>query len=212
MENLKNFEPQRSRRTQRLRYIFSALCSLWLIFSFDALAQEDISEKDAAKVEDPSVTYSPDFCEFEITFPEDPYSIRRCEDEEKTQCYDLISYTQVYGMDSTVNFRVICNPVSQELYEQYSPEVMELTLKAMTKNSVVEQFDSSFREEPEYKQAGLVGEGHVGRTPTIYIAQLWIGKQSALSVEAELIGNALPDADALFSDVLKSVGLKKDPD
>ena len=54
----------------------------------------------------------------------------------------------------------------------------------------------------------LVGEGHVGRTPTIYIAQLWISPRSALSVEAELIGEPNDAADTLFSTVLKSVHFK----
>ncbi|MGB0718963.1 MAG: hypothetical protein ACPGRX_00725 [Bdellovibrionales bacterium] len=161
-----------------------------------------------ALAEEASV-YSPEFCEFSITFPDEPYKTRRCDDDGK-QCYDQISYTQVWGMDSTVNFRVICNPIGGDVYAAYSPEVMDLTLRALTKNSVVKEFDSSFRETADYKQAGLVGEGLSGRTPTIYLAQLWIGKQSALSVEAELIGEALPDADALFSTVLKSVGLKVD--
>lgn len=213
MENLRNFEPQRSRRTQRLNILFLSLCTLcasWLIFPYAAVAQDEAPQEEPAEAEeDPSVTYSPDFCEFGITFPESPYTVRRCEDDSKERCYDLVSYTQVYDMSSTVNFRVICNPVSPDVYKEYSAEVMELTLKALTKNSVVKQFESSFREEDTYKQAAVVGEGYVGRTPTIYIAQLWIGQQSALSVEAELIGNALPDADTLFSDVLKSVGLKK---
>ena len=151
-------------------------------------------------------SYSPTTCEFEITFPEEPYTVRRCEDENNLKtCYDLVSYTKVYQLDATVNFRVICNPIDDSVYDEYSAEVMKLTLKAMTKDSVVEEFESSFREEENYKQAGLVGEGHVGRTPTIYIAQMWMGKKSVLSVEAELIGEPMEGADTLFSDVLKSV-------
>ena len=48
----------------------------------------------------------------------------------------------------------------------------------------------------------------VGRTSTIYIAQLWIGKKSAFSVEAEVIGEGVDDADKLFSDILRSIGPK----
>ena len=151
-------------------------------------------------------TYSPDFCEFSVTFPSEPYKSRNCEGGDKDRCYDLISYTQVYELSSTVNFRIICNPIGDEILDAYSPEVMQATLKAMTKNSVVEEYNTSFREEDKYKQAGLVGEGLVGRTPTIYIAQLWIGEKSALSVEAELIGEPMEGADTLFRDVLASVG------
>lgn len=161
-------------------------------------------EEQPAEPEDKSYTYSPDNCEFAITFPDEPYTSRRCEDQEKTKCYDIVSYTQVRDLSSTLNFRVICNPVDSNLYEDYSAEVMEATLRAMTKQSVVEEYNSRFREEEEYKQAGLVGSGRVGRQDTIYIAQLWIGKQSAFSVEAELIGNASEATDQLFSDILKS--------
>jgi len=161
-------------------------------------------------------TYSPEFCEFSVTFPSEPYISRNCEGDENgdggDRCYDLISYTQVYEMSSTVNFRVICNAINEEVKDAYNGDVMKATLKAMTKNSVVQEFNTTFREEETYKQAGLVGEGLVGRTPTIYIAQLWIGERSALSVEAELIGEPMEDADTLFSDVLRSVGLKAQQD
>ncbi len=160
---------------------------------------------------DTSSIYSPEFCEFSVKFPSEPYKSRRCEEEAGNKCFDLISYTQVYEMSSTVNFRVICNPIGDEIKDAYSPEVMQATLKAMTKQSVVQEFNTSFREEEDYKQAGLVGEGLVGRTPTIYVAQLWIGEQSALSVEAELIGEPMDDADTLFRDVLESVGVKTKP-
>lgn len=165
-------------------------------------AEEEAQEEEAA---DPSLTYSPDYCEFSVTFPDAPYTSRRCEDEEKTRCYEQISYTQVYELSATVNFRIICNPVDESLYEDYSAQVMEATLRAMTKDSVVKEFNSAFREEDGFKQAGLVGEGKVGRMPMIYLAQLWIGKQSALSIEAELIGEAHNAADTLFSDILKTI-------
>ena len=173
-----------------------------------AAEEEQVEEVEKEKEEepDPRVTYSPDFCEFEITFPDEPYSIRRCEDPQtKERCFDLVSYTQVYELSSTVNFRVICNPVDESVYEDYSTEVMDATLKAMTKDSIVEGHKSSVREEEHFKQAGLVGEGKVGKMSTIYIAQLWIGKQSAFTVEAELIGQAHDAADKLFSDILKTV-------
>lgn len=150
-------------------------------------------------------TYSPEFCEFSVTFPSEPYKTRRCDDNKADRCYDLVSYTQVYEMTATVNFRVICNPVNAEVKKNYSGEIMQATLKAMTKDKVVKNFETSFREEEQFKQAGLVGEGKVGRTPTIYLAQMWIGDKSAFTVEAELIGEANEEADKLFSEVLKSV-------
>ncbi|MEM7650759.1 MAG: hypothetical protein AAF204_01595 [Pseudomonadota bacterium] len=214
MINWLSLRAQRSNPCLFLWIAASALCLLAMTGT-STFAQEEQPVEEAEQSEegapaepvDPSVTYSPDFCEFEITFPDEPYSVRRCEDPQtKERCYDLVSYTQVYEMSATVNFRVICNPVDESVYEDYSAQVMEATLKAMTKDSVVDDHQSAFREEDGYKQAGLVGEGKVGAMSTIYIAQLWIGKQSAFSVQAELIGEAHDTADQLFSDILKSVG------
>lgn len=193
-----------------------------VLITFPAFAQDDTADSKAPEAaveqteeaepdteteaeEGAALTYSPDYCEFTVKFPEAPYKSRRCEDDEKTRCYDLVSYTRVYELSSTVNFRVICNPVDKKIYKDYSAEVMEATVRAMTKKSVVSEYNSSFREAEGYKQAGLVGQGKVGNMPTIYIAQLWIGKQSAFSVEAELIGDAHDAADTLFSDVLKTI-------
>lgn len=151
------------------------------------------------------VTYSPPPCDFSLTFPSSPYTARKCDETDEKKCYDMTSYTKVYDMASTVNFRVICNKVDESIYKHYSAEVMEATLRAMTNRTVVKTFDTSFRTEDNYKQAALVGEGRSGTLPTIYIAQLWIGHGSALSVEAEMIGEAHEDADKLLSDVLRSV-------
>lgn len=191
--------------------IFTAL----LILTAPAFAEETINAPSAAQTEqsEPVATYIPDFCEFTIKFPEDPYKTHRCENPdaenpEDKRCYDQISYTKVFDMSSTVNFRVICNPVNEKVIKDYSGQVMQATLRAMTKRSVVNTFDTSFREEENYKQAGLVGEGKVGKLATVYIAQLWIGKQSAFSVEAELIGEAAEAPDKLFGEILRSVHYK----
>lgn len=186
-----------------------------------ALAAEASAESPAKAEEtttdtDKLATYSPDFCEFSVTFPGEPYTVQRCDVNDEKKCYDMISYTQVYDMTTTVNFRVLCSPVDPSLYKTYSAEVMGATLKAMTDRSVIKTYDTSFREEEAgYKQAGLVGEGQSGITSTLYIAQLWIGKQSAFSMEAELVGDTHDKADKLLSDVLKSVhfsGIKKPPE
>jgi hypothetical protein len=182
---------------------------LALLLLLPSVAHAQLDTRQPKEEETISPHYSPDFCEFEVTFPSEPYRSRRCEPGNADKCHDLVSYTQVFEMLSTVNFRVICNPIGDEVHKAYSPEVMQATLRAMTKQSVVKEFNTTFREAENYKQAGLVGEGKVGVTPTIYIAQLWIGQHSALSVEGELIGETYPEADQLFSDVLKSVGLKK---
>ena len=194
-------------RAQRALF-FSMLFACVLIIAPSSIAQ-DTNTAENAPVEisenDISVSYSPDFCEFSITLPDAPYKTQRCEDDSRKRCYDLVSYTQVYELSATVNFRVICNPIDEGVYDQYGEEVMKTTLRAMTKKSVVNEYDLSYREEADYKQAGVAGSGMVGRTPNIFIGQMWIGKQSALTVEAELIGEAHEAADTLFGDILKSI-------
>lgn len=150
-------------------------------------------------------TYAPDHCQFSATFPDTPETVKRCETTGDKECYELVSYTHVIDMESSVNFKVICNPSGKDLYKAYTEDVMRTTLRAMTDRSVIKTHEISFREEESYKQAGLVGEGQRGLTPTMYIAQLWIGQTSAMSVEAELVGEPTEEADRMFSEFLRSV-------
>ncbi len=173
-----------------------------MLFALPSLAQAPEAAKQSV--------YSPAHCEFGVTFPGEPYKTRRCDEDNPEKCYDLVSYTQVFDLDTTVNFRVICNKINSEVRKTYSGDVMQATLRAMTEDTVVKTYDTSFREEEHYKQAGLVGEGEVGRSSTIYIAQLWIGDESAFSVEAEMIGSESEGADKLFSEILRSVNYKTD--
>lgn len=177
-----------------------AFTALMLLLSAPALAGEA-----PAKDSKTPATYSPPHCDFSVTFPSSPYTTRKCDEADEKKCYDMTSYTKVYDMASTVNFRVICNPIDDSVYKHYSAEVMEATLRAMTNRTVLQTFDTTYRTEDNYKQAALIGEGKSGMLPTIYIAQLWIGHGSALSVEVEMIGEAHDDADKLLSDVLRSV-------
>ena len=176
------------------------------VFAQDEKPEDPTTQKDAEETaESPEGLYSPDFCEFGITFPEKPYPTRQCDDAAKTKCYDLVSYTQVFEMTSTINFRVICNPVSAKTAEDFTEDVMLITLRSMAKDSGADEFNADARTGANYKQGGLAGMGTVGRSPMIYVSQLWVGEQSILSVEGELIGDAFEEADRLFSEILKSV-------
>lgn len=177
-------------------------------YADDSAPSDDASEvAEAVEIEEapPIYPYAPEHCEFGIEFPEEAYIQERCEGDNDDRCYDVASFTRVHDMISTVNFRVICNPVGKEVYDTYSAEIMEATLRAMTKNTLVKTHNSDYREGEGYKQASLVGEGKAGKTDMIYIAQMWIGQKSAFTLEAELIGSAHEAADKLFSDILRSV-------
>lgn len=163
----------------------------FLIFSSPALAE--------------GYTYSPDYCDFAVTFPAEPVVERQCDDAEETRCYQEISFTKVFEFSSTMRFRVICSPINQEIMQSYSGQIMQETLKALTDKEVIETYETSFAEEENFKQANLIGEGQMGVMPTLFIAQLWISENSAFSIEAELVGGEDEKADAAFSDVLKSI-------
>ncbi|HRQ59989.1 MAG TPA: hypothetical protein PLO23_00475 [Alphaproteobacteria bacterium] len=153
-------------------------------------------------------TYAPEHCDFQVSFPEKPHTSRLCEADNKDRCYDLVSFTRTYEVAATVNVRVICNPVAEGVKDRYTEEVAKAAVKAMAEKNNLTEYRTSFRSEAAVNQAGLVGEGLVGNDPKIYIAQLWVGEKSVMSVEAEIIGQAFEDADKLFAETLKSVKLK----
>lgn len=150
--------------------------------------------------------YAPAPCEFGVTFPEPFETQERCAPGNEARCYEQASFTKVFDLQATIQFRVICNPVAPDVITQYDGDVMKATLRAMTRDAVIDTYDVSFQEEERFKQASLAGSGQAGITPTIYIAQLWIGQRSALSIEAELIGDTHDTADRVFGDILKGVG------
>ena len=171
-----------------------------LLFSSSVHAQQ--------KLETPE--YSPDYCQFTAKFPEEPYITHRCDREDKDSCYNLISYTKVFELSSSIRVEIICNPATPAMYEQFTPKVMETTVRAMTKGSVIEAHEINTRQEDQYRQTGLLGRGRKGLDDTIYIAQLWIAENSIMSVEAELIGAQSEESDQHFADILRNIGFVRD--
>ena len=156
-------------------------------------------------------THAPDNCEFQITFPEKPYIQDLCDGGDNgDQCYQKTSYTQVYDLDATVKTTVTCSAIDQAINDSYSKDIMVETLKVMTANEVSEIYQTTFSEEENYKVAAIIGQGQMGQTETIYIAQLWIGQTSAFSLEGEIGGEQHEQADLLFRDILQSVQYKSE--
>ncbi len=194
------------------------LALLTLFITFPAFAQEQASEAPAAK---PEVTkqaqklttpnYSPDYCQFTATFPSEPYMTRQCEDPNNQEtCFNLISYTQVFDLDTTVRFEIICNPATPAMFEQFTTDVMENTVTAMVKDTVIETYNISSNQQEEYRHTGLVGLAKKGLDESLLITQLWVADQSIMSVEAEISGAQRDDADQLFADVLNTIGFKSE--
>ena len=160
------------------------------------------------KLEDEKNRYAPDFCDFEITFPEQPYTAKRCP-EGVGKCYDLTSYTMVYDLTTTVDVSVTCVPSSPANYKRYSERVIKAALNGMVRRVGVDQFNINTREEENMRQGSLIGAGKQGRQNKIYNAQLWVGQNSVFTVEAQLVGSSHREADTVFSDILKSMKVKE---
>jgi hypothetical protein len=150
-------------------------------------------------------SYAPENCEFRMTFPGEPYKTRRCQADAPDVCRDMTSYTKVFGIDATVNVNVTCNKAEDKMYERYSGDVMQATLAAIMGENHLEDYQTGYQEFDVAKQAVLMGMGKTGSSDKIFIAQLWIGHKSVLSVEAELVGGPLEEADKMFSDILHSI-------
>ena len=154
------------------------------------------------------VTVSPDGCDFEVTFPEAPYSSRRCPDGASGKCYDLTRYTMVYDMSTTVDVRFSCNPMTPAQFDQYNEQVTRMALNGMAARSNVRESNTSYTQENDVRRTTLTGSGTTGRQNKIYIAHLWLSPRSILTMEAELVGDEHGTADAVFSEILRSLKVK----
>lgn len=163
--------------------------------------------KEEAKLE--TQVYEPEYCDFFATFPGEPIKSRRCEQENPDRCYDLVSYTKVFGLSSTVRAEIICNPLPEGAYDDYTPEVLKQTVESMALGEVMQGYEPNVSEEANFKQAGMIGRGRAGMGDTVFVAQIWVGRRSILAVQAEMMGEPSEEADAHFAEILRSIGYRE---
>jgi hypothetical protein len=83
---------------------------------------------------------------------------------------------------------------------------MQATLEAMVGRNHLEEYQTGFQQFDVVKQAVILGVGKTGNNERVYIAQLWIGRKSVFTVEAELIGDhSTASSDEMFAQVLHSI-------
>ena len=173
----------------------------------EPVAVEAKEEKPAEKKEeDKSSRFAPDFCDFEITFPEAPMIAKKCVPDGG--CFDVNSYVMVYDLHTTVDVSVTCNPSTPAAYKQYSEGVMKAALAGMVENRNLTSHEVRFEDFEKVKSAALTGVGTTGREEKIYSGQLWIGQNSVFTVQAELVGGEHVLADKSFRDILASIKTK----
>lgn len=167
------------------------------------------AEAAGAEEEDTSYRFAPDFCDFEITLPEEPTTMQKCLGDGG--CFNVNSYTMVYDLQTTVDVSVTCNPSTPAAFDKYNEAVMRAALAGMVENRNLETHEVRFMEDKKTKtkSAALSGAGTTGRQEKIYTAQLWIGPNSVFTIQAELVGGAHAEADKSFSDILSSIKTKK---
>lgn len=160
---------------------------------------------DAKPQATPRADHLPDFCEFTVDFPEEPMIARRCADAEGTDCYTTANFTRVYDLETSVGVHVSCNKADPGMTARYSEDVMKKTLESMARNKPVKNYTLNATTKDWGKAATLFGEGTKGMSSTLYVAQIWVGKDSVFTVEGELSGKVHDESDALFSSILKSI-------
>ena len=171
----------------------------------DKKGEQDIPLEEKPKEEAISTfTYSPESCDFEVVLPSEPYSSRRC-DELGKNCYNITSFTQVYDMKTTVDINLSCNPSTPKQFQSYNEAVMRTAMKGMIGRNNLNDTQIGYQDQGDVRIANLSGTGTAGRQSQIYIAQLWSSEGSIMTLEANLIGEAHPNADKAFSEILRSI-------
>lgn len=154
-------------------------------------------------------TYGPENCEFQITFPEKPFIEKKCA-ENINDCTEVVSYTKAIGAEGSTNFRVTCNPVSADDVEKYTPDIIKETLNQLIKANNMTTFNSEARVKDGYKTASAISLTEKDGKPVIYNGQIWVGKKSMFTIEAEIRGKS-DKVDEVFADILRKTYPKDKP-
>lgn len=150
-------------------------------------------------------TYAPNGCELRIVFPEEPGVSQICDPSDMKKCHERAMYARVLTADSSVRITAICTPAEPGMMERYSGDVMNFTLESMAK-PYVDHVKSGFNEHKFAKQSVVLGnKKQPDGSETIYMAQLWIGQKSVMTIEGVVTGKQSDTADTLFATILKSV-------
>lgn len=148
-------------------------------------------------------TYAPEYCEFQITFPEKPFIEKKC-GKSVTDCAEVATYTKAIGTTSSTNFRVTCNPLTPSEIEKYTTTIIEETLKQLVTSNNLIPYDSQSSEKDGYKNSSTISLSMRDEKPVIYNAQIWLGKKSMFTLEGEMVGEENDDIQATFAEILRN--------
>ncbi len=196
--------------------VFSLMLTALSLISFQALSDESTEKTlDDVLVEtglpENWVKYAPENCDFQAYFPSEPSTMQKCPTgAPKSQCYNMISYNMVYETQTAVEFNVTCSPLQEGEYDRYNQAVISTALKGMIADKDLKEQSGTTTQKENYRVGSIVGTRMIGLQQSIYTAQLWLGKNSLMTVESSLVGPSMDIADETFSDFLKNVKKKED--
>lgn len=148
-------------------------------------------------------TYGPDDCEFQVTFPEKPFIEKKC-GQNANNCTEVASFTKAVGTESSTNFRVTCNALVPAEIEKYTPEIIEATLNQLVKSNNLTPYNSQSSAKDGYKSASTVSLSQRDGKALIYNGQIWVGKKSMFTVEAEMVGSTNDEVEKTFVSIMKN--------
>lgn len=156
--------------------------------------------------------YSPEHCEVSITFPEKPYMQNKCTGVDANKnCTEVVTFTKTLPESaSSLNFRVTCHTDNSAELEKFTPAIMEETLRKMITDSNLEPFNIISSEADGFKKASSISVGEKNGKTDIYSGQIWIGKSSIFTLEAEMLGPKSDVLEKTFADILKNTKAKVD--
>lgn len=201
----------RSRILTNIRECFVVALLTTALSISPALAEEKKQETEKSEKEKPLTEglYAPDFCDFEITFPEKPNETERCP-QSISKCYKITNYVMVYDVTTSVDVSATCVPSNETNFKRYNKQVIDNVLKGMARKAELENGSVNTIEEDGVRKGSLLGSGTYGKQQRIYNAQIWVGPNSIMTVEAKLTGGENAKADTAYTNILKSIQKKTD--
>ena len=149
--------------------------------------------------------YEPEHCEFKITFPEKPFIENKCTSGPDKECTEVVTYTKVVSGDASVDFRVTCDALTEDERAGYTSEGLAESVRQMAASSSITIGDVDSSTKDGYQVAAVVSVGMRSEREIFYTGQSWLGKKSIFRLEANMQGGQNDKADAVFTDILKSM-------
>jgi len=100
----------------------------------------------------------------------------------------------VYNLKTTVDVSATCVPSPPHNFKRYNERVIQTVLNGMTTKEQIEDASINITDEGAYRVGTLLGTGTYG---------------TVMTIEAKLVGRTHHEADAVYSEILKSIKRKE---